>query len=663
MVDRRRRHERITLQRLVLVSLGLCVGLGLVALSPSASASASAAPAAPPTPAPSAATSAFVAVGPLRLADTRRTAGYTTVGPGTIRVAVIGQPGVPDAAVAATVTLTMTAPAAAGYLTAYPAGTARPIVSNLNVNGPGETVANSATVALAGGAIDIYSPVTAGIVVDLTGVFVPAPGQVAAGRLVLAPTPTRVVDTRKPDDHVHAGVMRAGEVVRIPLPAGAPADATALVVNLTATAPSRAGYWTAYPAGAPRPASSNLNTTDPDQTQAALAIVPVSAAGIDIAGSGGGNLVVDVLGWFTGPSAAPSSDGLFVPSAPERVLDTRPSLDPIFPGGTIEIATPPPTGVPTVSAVLLNLTTTASSVPSYLSVHPAGTARPSTSNVNAAVAGESVANEVIAAVSDRGVAITSNGGEDALVDRAGWFTGPTPPAGSVAAVNVQPVSYTARRSFGSSVAGRDLVAYHRVGSSAPTRRVLVVGTVHGEEPAGVQVADALRTAALPADLDLWLVPTGNPDGLAVGRRTNDHGVDLNRNFPQNWAPNGTPTDVSSHYSGPSAGSEPETKAMMAFLSAVHPDTTVWYHQPLETIDCNLARDAALATRCTRYAAAVGLPVNTPADRPPGFMVFSGTATDWQMSHGLGEAFVVEFSVGIGPITVARHVAAVITTLV
>jgi predicted deacylase len=213
------------------------------------------------------------------------------------------------------------------------------------------------------------------------------------------------------------------------------------------------------------------------------------------------------------------------------------------------------------------------------------------------------------------------------------------------------------------VSGRDLVAFHRVGSSTPTRRVVVVGTVHGEEPAGVQVVDALRATVLPADLDLWLVPTGNPDGLAVGRRTNDHGVDLNRNFPQNWAPNGTPSDISSHYSGPSAGSEPETQAMMAFLAAVHPDTTVWYHQPLETVDCNLARDAALAARCTRYAAAVGLPVNTPTGRPPGFMVFSGTATDWQMSHGLGGAFVVEFTVGIGPITVARHVAAVLTALV
>ena len=626
-----------------------------VATAPASSTAASAA-------AP-AALSSFVAVGPLRLADTRRTAGYTSVGPGTIRVVVSGQPGVPDGAVAATVTLTMTDAVGAGFLTAYPAGTTRPTASNLNVNARGDTVANSATVALAGGAIDIYSPVTTAIIVDLTGVFVPAPGPVAAGRLALLPIASRVVDTRRSDDRVHPGVVKPGEVVRVSMPMDVPVDATALVVNLTTTGPSRPGYWTIYPAGTTQPPSSNLNTTDPDQTQAASAIVPVDPSGIDVVGSGGGHLVIDVVGWFTGASADASSDGLFVPSPPLRILDTRPSLDPVYPGGTVEVATPPPPGLASVSAVLLNVTTTASTVPGYLTVHPAGSVRPPTSNVNSAAAGDSVANAVVSAVSERGVAITSNGGEDALVDRAGWFSGAAAAAGAPPAGNVQPAAYTARRAFGTSVEGRDLAAFHRVGGPAPSRRVVVVGTVHGEEPAGIEVVDALRSAVLPADIDLWLVPTGNPDGLAVGRRTNDHGVDLNRNFPQNWAPNGSPTDVTSHYSGPSPGSEPETQAMMALLTAVHPDTTLWYHQPLETVDCNLARDTSLATRCTKYAAAVGLPVNEPVGRPAGFMVFSGTATDWQMSHGLGVSFVAEFSTGIGPYTVARHSAAVLSTLV
>jgi predicted deacylase len=65
--------------------------------------------------------------------------------------------------------------------------------------------------------------------------------------------------------------------------------------------------------------------------------------------------------------------------------------------------------------------------------------------------------------------------------------------------------------------------------------VLVVGCVHGNEPAGIAVADALEHLS-PKGVDLWIVPDLNPDGVAADTRGNAHGVDLNRNFPFRWQP-------------------------------------------------------------------------------------------------------------------------------
>ncbi len=88
--------------------------------------------------------------------------------------------------------------------------------------------------------------------------------------------------------------------------------------------------------------------------------------------------------------------------------------------------------------------------------------------------------------------------------------------------------------IGHSAQGREIRAT-RVGAEGARVNVLVVGDVHGNEPAGEAIVARLRRAR-PEGVTLWLVRTGNPDGRAASTRQNARGVDLNRNFPWRWRP-------------------------------------------------------------------------------------------------------------------------------
>ena len=200
--------------------------------------------------------------------------------------------------------------------------------------------------------------------------------------------------------------------------------------------------------------------------------------------------------------------------------------------------------------------------------------------------------------------------------------------------------------IGHSVQGRSIVAYERGDRSAPA--TLVVGVIHGSEPAGLGVIAQLRRLPLPPHVHLWLVPTANPDGLAAGRRQNAHGVDLNRNWPAAWVRNGVPWD--GYYSGPRPMSEPENRAMRAFILRVKPKLTIWYHQPLDEVYGSDPHVAVLK----RYARLTGLPYRKR-------VAPHGAATRWQRQRfPRAPAFVVEFPAGhISAATAARHARAVI----
>jgi cell wall-associated NlpC family hydrolase len=107
----------------------------------------------------------FTARSPQRLVDTRASSAPVAAN------SVLTVP-LPDAgARAAALNVTVTGPAAAGYITAYPCGATRPMTSTLNFSA-GDIVANAAVVTTgATGAVCIFASATTHVVVDLAGTF------------------------------------------------------------------------------------------------------------------------------------------------------------------------------------------------------------------------------------------------------------------------------------------------------------------------------------------------------------------------------------------------------------------------------------------------------------------------------------------------------------
>lgn len=224
-------------------------------------------------------------------------------------------------------------------------------------------------------------------------------------------------------------------------------------------------------------------------------------------------------------------------------------------------------------------------------------------------------------------------------------------------------------SIGESVEGRPIRVAHRIdlpGSDlAPddSRRivVLVVGVIHGDELAGLDVIDELHDMSremfaddpVLAAVDLWMIPSINPDGQFAFRRTNANLVDLNRNFPFDWGPIEEPGHW--QYAGTGPASEPETRAFTAFIEDLRPDLTVWYHQDAFSIAPSNGPDGPVRAE---YARLTGLPL----EGVPGG-TYTGVAATWQRKTFPDDtAFIVELGPTLAPGEARRHAEAILAVV-
>ncbi|MEP7045366.1 MAG: hypothetical protein ABI949_01735 [Ilumatobacteraceae bacterium] len=404
---------RRRLARVVAIVGVLCVSVAIVA------------PAAVVHAAPAGA-SAYVPVSPFRILDTR-------IGQGFGRHVLAGEafslalPGVPAGASAVVLNLTADGAADAGFVTVYPTGVTRPLASSINVDVAGQTIANLVTVPIGtGGTVDVFAQMTTDLVADVQGYYMPATS--AQAGLFVPLGPIRLLDTRE-QNPTRFGQLGIGQQVDVNVAAlaGIPADATAAALKVTVTDSIASGFWTVYPTGAQRPVVSNLNVSGAGSTIANQVIARLSAGHTTVFAQTGGNLVIDLVGWFTGASAAASDVGLFVPVAPSRLLDSREPPLGAIPGRnrTAEVPVAGRFGLPAtgIGAVVVNATATATLGQGFFSVWPAQTYRPTTSSLNATHTGQTIANHVITPVSTAGLSIYTQNGAHLVVDLAGWYTG------------------------------------------------------------------------------------------------------------------------------------------------------------------------------------------------------------------------------------------------
>jgi len=285
----------------------------------------------------------YVPITPTRLADTRDQGGSPVAAGGTLIVPVAGKGGVPYEGVAAVVVnITGTEATGRGYLTAWASGSAQPFTANAYLETAGQTAGNLAIVPVGDdGYIKVFSQSGTHLVVDAFGWF-------PADSILRRVEPQRAFDTR-PESAVGYSGPKPGPGTTVTASvagiAGIPASGVAaVVVNITATDATAAGYITAWALGAPRPLTANLNVEQTGQTIGNLAIVPVNdASAMDLFSQSGTHLIVDVLGWFADePVGGPAGrlpaagslvrDGSFEPSTSVQptlgfsTIDTRATI-------------------------------------------------------------------------------------------------------------------------------------------------------------------------------------------------------------------------------------------------------------------------------------------------------------------------------------------------
>ncbi|NBX92968.1 MAG: hypothetical protein EB078_07065 [Proteobacteria bacterium] len=166
-----------------------------------------------------------------------------------------------------------------------------------------------------------------------------------------------------------------------------------------------------------------------------------------------------------------------------------------------------------------------------------------------------------------------------------------------------------RESIGRSVEGREIwaVALTQKQSINKSKKTMLIDAMHhAREVMTTEVAldmiDYL-TSHYQTDsqvkewldnYEVWVVPMLNPDGNhRVWNEENmwrkntqgGHGVDVNRNYPYAWGScNGSSgLKTSDTYRGHSAGSEPETQALMALAKRIQPKFNLSYHSYSEIV--------------------------------------------------------------------------------
>ena len=291
----------------------------------------------------------------------------------------------------------------------------------------GAVVLAVAAVAAAAG-LDAFVPTVhaAAVQTPATSAYVPV-------------APARIVDTRgaAPFGATPTGRLSGGDTVRVQVvgrdEATVPADATAVVLNVTAVDSADSGYVSVFPSGSARPEVSNLNMPAAGYTGANLVTVRLGDGGaIDVFTSATTDVLVDVAGYYA-PTGGAVAAGRTLVVGPSRLYDSR-SLGEagrFRPGSARQLTLD---AVPAdASAAVLNVTVTDTTGSGFWSVVPPhapldSNGAPTTSSINVTRSAANVASQVIVPIAAaKQILLYSSGGGHVIVDLFGYVTGPSAP--------------------------------------------------------------------------------------------------------------------------------------------------------------------------------------------------------------------------------------------
>jgi predicted deacylase len=174
--------------------------------------------------------------------------------------------------------------------------------------------------------------------------------------------------------------------------------------------------------------------------------------------------------------------------------------------------------------------------------------------------------------------------------------------------------------------------------------MIVAGIHGGYEYNTIILADELieylgnHPGVIPSDHTLFILRAFNPDGFArsrgFGGRANDNNVDLNRNFPSKWQPDWPRAgcwDYIPITGGTAAASEPETQALIKFITSHDLSALISYHsaalgifpggQPVDPASVSLAEAIAAVS-------------DYPYPPIEAGCVYTGQFVDWSVDQGI-----------------------------
>jgi len=239
---------------------------------------------------------------PQRVADSRIAGGVISTGQSRC-FTVAGVVGVAADAAAVVLNVTAVGYGTPGWLSVYPNGQAVPATSTLNFD-PSEYAVANGTIVRVGSSGQVCvnvgtvnsAPGSSHVILDVTGYLTTA----GLAQLPMLVAPQRLVDTRASGGAIASGQSRCFNVAG---QAGIPADATAVVLNVTAVGYGAPGWLTAYPAGQAVPATSTLNFDTSEYAMANGAITALGDGGqvcIDVgtvnSAPGDAQVILDVVG-------------------------------------------------------------------------------------------------------------------------------------------------------------------------------------------------------------------------------------------------------------------------------------------------------------------------------------------------------------------------------